>query len=220
MLQVLDESLAARGSTSRILNVGAGDSTKFEDRLASEGHLFTADRVDIDDCAVSRPYVGQSWRCSVESMRPVPASRYDVVFANYLLEHVRRLSACAAEIARVLKPGGIFVTTVPNTRAPEFMISRHTPLAFHEWIRGGRAWETEYAYDSLAELARHFIDAGLQGRELTRSSCIDVYTSRFPVIRHVGRGYDRLLTAFEWKHLMGQACLVVSRPSSGGSAGP
>jgi SAM-dependent methyltransferase len=199
--------------TTRILNVGAGSSTKFEDLLAEHERSFTADRVDLDPYAVNRPYVGQTWVCSVEEMQPVPSSHCDVVFANYLFEHVRRLDGAAAEIHRVLVPGGLFVTTIPNPRAPEFIVSRHTPHAFHEWVRGGRAWETEYAYASLAELARHFIDAGFVGQELHRSSYISVYTRRFPVLRRLGRAYDRVLTARRWTFLMGQACLVVTRPS-------
>lgn len=50
---------------------------------------------------------------------PVESNTYDGVFCSYALEHVswRVVPALLAEVARILKPGGLAVFVVPNTKA-------------------------------------------------------------------------------------------------------
>ena len=45
---------------------------------------------------------------------PVEDGTYDVVVANQILEHTKEVFWIFAEVARVLKPGGIFIIGVPN----------------------------------------------------------------------------------------------------------
>lgn len=43
---------------------------------------------------------------------PFPSRSFDIVVSNSVLEHVDGLSGAVSEIYRVLKPGGVFITTV------------------------------------------------------------------------------------------------------------
>ncbi len=79
-------------------------------------------------------------------MHPVKSNKYDAAFSNYVLEHVQNLNKAASEVYRVLKPGGIYVTSVPNPAAPEFLLSKLTPMWFHELIRREKAWHTHYSF--------------------------------------------------------------------------
>jgi SAM-dependent methyltransferase len=54
-------------------------------------------------------------RCNLEQPRfPWPDASMDVVVCNQVLEHLKNIFAVMDEIARVLKPGGILVASVPN----------------------------------------------------------------------------------------------------------
>ncbi|MBK8989306.1 MAG: class I SAM-dependent methyltransferase [Chloroflexi bacterium] len=49
---------------------------------------------------------------------PLAAGCVDVAFASWLLEHLERPSLTFAQLARVLRPGGVFVFITPNRRHP------------------------------------------------------------------------------------------------------
>lgn len=53
---------------------------------------------------------------SVESL-PFPAASFDAAVATGVLEYVEDVPRALAEVARVLRPGGLFVVGAPNTRA-------------------------------------------------------------------------------------------------------
>jgi ubiquinone/menaquinone biosynthesis C-methylase UbiE len=196
----------------RILDVGAGRSLVIENELRKRKLDFVADRVDVEDCAVKGQHVGRCWVASVEAMPHVPSEVYPIAFANFVLEHVPRVDKAAKEIARVLKPGGIFVASVANPAAPEFVISRYTPLWFHQLIKGkgeGRhAFETHYAYADLEELAAVFGRAGFELETATYIPFTYGYLYRFPAINLLSRAYDSVVGWSKMKALMGHACLV------------
>ncbi len=55
---------------------------------------------------------------------PLADGRFDVVFASWLLEHLERPSFTLAEVARVLKPGGVFIFITPNRLHPLSALNR------------------------------------------------------------------------------------------------
>ncbi|MDQ3671233.1 MAG: class I SAM-dependent methyltransferase [Actinomycetota bacterium] len=72
--------------------------------------------IDVDRAALARaeelgitPVVAD-----VDEPLPVESEAFDAVVAGELLEHVRFPSALVAEVRRVLRPGGVFVGSVPN----------------------------------------------------------------------------------------------------------
>jgi SAM-dependent methyltransferase len=202
----------AGGDAPLVLSAGAGTSTVIEDRLVERGCRFASDRVDVIDATVARPYVRQVYRCSVEAMTPVPAAVYDVAFSNYLLEHVRDIEAAAAEMHRVLRPGGCFVASVPNPTAPEFVLARWTPLWFHRLLLARPVGEKHYSFRSIPHLRAIFERAGFRVRDVWHYSSTEDYLQRVPGLRTVARAYDCALMGLGAQRLMGNVCLVFEKP--------
>jgi len=183
LLQVIAAFLEAHnGAPPRLLNVGAGKSFMIESHLVNRRYRFVCDRVDVEDCEVVHPNVGRCYRCALESMGPVKSGVYDLVFANYVLEHVEGLTEASREVCRVLRPGAMFIATVPNPTAPEFLIAKRTPLWLHRMIRGGTGWETHYSYKSVPHLVDILRGTGLQTIEVAYYACVETYMGRFPVL--------------------------------------
>jgi GT2 family glycosyltransferase/ubiquinone/menaquinone biosynthesis C-methylase UbiE len=99
-----------------VLDVGCGGGTFA--RILFNGVTVDAG-VDRDSEQVER---ARAMRCfdevevaKVERL-PFESERFATVFSNRVLEHVHDIDAALNEINRVLKPGGAFYITVPNTR--------------------------------------------------------------------------------------------------------
>lgn len=91
---------------ARVLDVGAGDAPYAE--------LFAhTDYVTLE--WESSPHEGAQTavvRASADAI-PLADASFDAVVLTQVLEHVRRPAAVIAEIARVLRPGGRLLATVP-----------------------------------------------------------------------------------------------------------
>ncbi len=210
-----------QGGTIALLNVGAGKSTVLEESIADGfGSGFVCDRLDIVDCSARHPSVGRCYIASVESMPEIETAKYDIAFANYVFEHVSNLKAAARELDRVLKPGGYFVVSLPNPIAPEFILSRLTPLRFHQMIKGRaegiRVYETHYAYRSIREFVSIF-ERYFSVVEIRQWPHTFGYLYRFPVANIVSKLYDKVVAFFRIKFLMGNVCIVFKKPTSSSS---
>lgn len=80
---------------------------------------------------------------------PVTSSSYDGVLCSSVLEYVPDVDACLREFARVLRPGGLLLVSVPN----RLSIVRRTQAGCHrlgKWL--GQTWVTFMHY-SLNEFS-------------------------------------------------------------------
>jgi len=202
----IETELRSISKDALILNIGAGKSGVIEKRLSNKGLAFTCDRLDIVDCRIEAEYVGQCYRSSIENMHCIDSQKYDVVFANFVLEHVRELFRAIDEIHRILKLRGCFVTTLPNPIAPEILLSRITPLWFHKAVRRGDAWETYYSYRSIGGLCHAFEENGFETARMASWSNVSGYLSR-SAIRYAGFMYDELVTWLSFPFLKNTYCI-------------
>lgn len=195
-----------------ILNVGAGQSVSIEKQLSDAGCEYICDRIDVEDCAVGYPSVRNCWHGSIDEMTPVPSGDYAAVFANYVIEHIEDVDEAAREVFRALSPGGLFIATLPNTSAPEFLISKYTPLWFHKLIRRGHGWETQYAYRGISALIGTLSTAGFIVEPEKRWAFVQGYLCNYPLAGSLGRLYDKLVSRCRCERLMGNICLVARKP--------
>ena len=219
LIQALITELHNRQSVSnhtpRIMNIGGSKKVFFEDNLTNAHCNYIADRIDIEDCTVTHQHIEKCLKCSVESMHPINSDQYDLVFANWVLEHVSDLNVASKEINRILKPAGKFYATIPNPAAPEFLFAKLTPLWIHKMMRGRDvdAWETYYAYSNIKEVIMIFKNTGLKLLEVKYFPAIDIYLARFPMLGFMGSLYANIISKLNIRPLLGHTCIVFEKPS-------
>jgi demethylmenaquinone methyltransferase/2-methoxy-6-polyprenyl-1,4-benzoquinol methylase len=108
-----------------------------------------------------------------------PSGSFDAVSFTYLLRYVADPPAAIAELARVLRPGGLmacldfYVPPNPLWRAAWWIYTRSV-LPITGWLLGGRPWwevgrflgpniEAHYRRWSLARIAEAWEEAGMTG---------------------------------------------------------
>ncbi|WP_133511693.1 class I SAM-dependent methyltransferase [Candidatus Thiosymbion oneisti] len=122
--------------------------------------------VDPDPRVESNPYLDEGKVGFGESL-PYPDARFDMVFADNVLEHLAEPEKVFAEVARVLRPGGVFLVKTPNRYHYMPLIARLMPHRFHQWInrKRGRAEEdtfpTLYRANTNRDIHRIADSAGL-----------------------------------------------------------
>lgn len=116
-----------------VLDVGCGDGQTSGKWLSDNGRRYIG--VDISANAVDEARRSGLEAIKVEdaSVLPFDAGSFDAVVCIEVLEHLFDPKAALENIRRVLKPGGIFISTVPNTvywrnRADFFLLGRWNPL--------------------------------------------------------------------------------------------
>jgi SAM-dependent methyltransferase len=103
---------AAIGSGRRVLDLGcrAGALT----RHFLDGNDVVGLDVDRASLAKAAALGIETVEANVEERLPFEDGSFDALVAGELLEHLRFPDALVAEARRVLKPGGVFVGSVPN----------------------------------------------------------------------------------------------------------
>ena len=111
---------AGRPFAGRVLNAGCGEGS-YCPLLES---LPGVTRIENIDVSVSPAFL--SWhtdrrhRVALGSLTSLPYAdaSFDAVLCTEVIEHIPDHAVAVAELARVLKPGGVLIASVPQTPAP------------------------------------------------------------------------------------------------------
>ena len=60
---------------------------------------------------------------------------FDVIYCSFVLEHIENAELVLENFVRWLKPGGLLILRVPDRDSVWGFVTRHTPLAFHVFVR-------------------------------------------------------------------------------------
>ena len=116
---------------TRLLDLGAGAG--IVPQMNFRGLGATIYGVDPDPRVAQNPHLDEAQVGFGESI-PYPDAHFDVVVADNVLEHLDDPDAVFREVARVLKPGGVFLAKTPNAWHYVPTIARLTPLSFHRFV--------------------------------------------------------------------------------------
>lgn len=190
-VRVLEDALRGRQSW---LDLGCGRRllpdwmpSELEDRLRKNAPRTIGTDLDL---ASLRDNVTLSLRvqASAEAL-PFPASAFDIVSANMVMEHVAEPAEVLGELRRVLRPGGVFIFHTPNRFYWAMRLGRFAP----QWLKAtlaalleGRAEEdvfpTHYRLNDVDEISRVAVSAGFQVERLTAISSSPVLTPLGPFV--------------------------------------
>lgn len=132
---------------ARILDFGCGEGAVVKTGLAENLDIWGT---DIFHGITSYHYEDSAHPLLQENMRivkmqdgkiPFPDHSFDIVVSNQVFEHVEDIDMALAEIKRVLKPGGLFLSLFPTQ---ETWYEGHCKLYFAHWMKNGSSLQLAY----------------------------------------------------------------------------
>jgi SAM-dependent methyltransferase len=134
IVRSVDQFARALPAGSRVLDAGAGQC-QYASHFAT--HRYTAVDLGIGDAQWN--YRGLDAIADLTAL-PFPDASFDACVNIVTLEHVREPAAALAEMARVVKPGGLLLLIVPH----EWEVHQ-APHDYFRYTRYGAAWLLERA---------------------------------------------------------------------------
>nr|WP_286198698.1 class I SAM-dependent methyltransferase [Mesorhizobium sp. BR1-1-16] len=153
-----------------VLDLGAGRGAQFDrDTYVSRksrlrGRVARLVGCDVDPVVMSNPGLDEAH--VIEPGKPLPFAdaSFDLVYSDWVLEHIEDPAGFAAEVDRILKPGGWFCARTPNKWGYVAMAARLSPdkvqSALLKMVQQNRlehdVFPKYYRVNTLAALEQHF----------------------------------------------------------------
>jgi SAM-dependent methyltransferase len=192
--------LAHMRPASAVLDLGAGAG--IVDQMNFRGCAASICGVDLDPRVVNNPMLDEGRIANADGI-PYESNRFDVVFSDNVLEHLEEPLSVFREVARVLKPGGVFLFKTPNKWHYMPTIARLTPHGFHQYVNRlrGRAeadtFPTRYRANCVGDITRLAVAAGLMVDRIDRVEGRPEYLRMAWPTYVVGLAYERLVNSSE-----------------------
>jgi ubiquinone/menaquinone biosynthesis C-methylase UbiE len=105
---------------------------------------------------------------------PLDENSTDIVMSEFVLEHLQNPDLVFKEVARILKPGGVFIFITPNIVNPIIALSKILPYNVHRFMKAkllkrDETHRTYYRANTFRKLLRLGKSAGFQGCEISRA---------------------------------------------------
>jgi SAM-dependent methyltransferase len=143
---------------ARVVDLGCGSGV-FTNLLRRRGYQCVGVDLSPNLIAIARAnFSGIEFRTGDIERLPFPDGSFDGVLLSGVLHHLPERSRCAAEVFRILRPGGKFVAFDPNRMNPFMYLYRDGPSPFYSSVG-----VTENERPVLArEIAATFREAGFR----------------------------------------------------------
>lgn len=181
-----------------VLDLGAGAG--IVSQMNFRGKVKRICGVDPDPRVLENPYLDDAKIGTGESI-PYPDASFDIVFADNVLEHLPEPQTVFLEVARVLRPGGIFLAKTPNSWHYMPLIARLTPHGFHRFVNRlrGRAevdtFPTKYRANSRPMVLNLAAQTGFESDSIERIEGRPEYLRIATVTYLVGWLYERMVNS-------------------------
>lgn len=162
---------------SEVLDFGAGRGqwarARYSDRAFDlqwlKGKVKRTVGADVDNAVLSNPSLDDAVVLLAGEPLPFEDGSFDVIIADYVLEHIPtdQAQVVAAELSRVLRPGGWLAARTPNRRGMIALGGRLVPNRQHHKVlrhlqpqrEEQDVFPTAYAMNTRAALRRLFPDS-------------------------------------------------------------
>lgn len=210
-----------RGSTVLDLGAGAG----IVEQMNFRGLAAQVCGVDLNPRVVDNPMLDEGRVANVGGI-PYENDKFDVVYADNVVEHLSDPLEVFREVRRVLKPGGAFLVKTPNKTHYIPTIARLTPHRFHQFVNRlrGRAeldtFPTLYRANTASDVRKLSTQADFEIDRLDRIEGRPEYLRIAWPAYLVGAAYERLVNVTEAFAMFRVLLIVEMRKPSGGHRKP
>src|SRR5437868_10362550 len=209
---------------SRVLDLGAGAGRDYKHSFRGESvHLVG---VDIAPEVLQNPWLDEA-HCSDAAALPFGDGCFDVIFSDFVFEHLPEPRGAIREIYRVLKVGGYFFLRTPNrwhyvvlvaSALPEFaqeiLLERFTPRKSED------VFPKFYRCNTEGMVRRLFVKAGFTVEELVLVEKEPTYLTRSAWLFRAGVWYESLVTSTDRLKSCRSNILARFRKSRNNNAAP
>jgi SAM-dependent methyltransferase len=155
-----------------VLNFGAGRGAELLDETCTlrqqlrmlKGKVARVVACDIDKVVLENQGADETTVIDPAKPLPYPDETFDIIVADFVFEHVTAPGLVAAELRRILKPGGWICARTPNKYCVVSLCTRMIPNSFHRrllrWVQPERkavdVFPTVFKLNSKSDLAKWF----------------------------------------------------------------
>jgi SAM-dependent methyltransferase len=212
VFMVSAQAVAARSSIVAEVGCGRGalvdtssPGTAWQD-LRGEGRVVVG--VDIEEAGRENPVIDEFRLIGSDGRWPLEDASVDLAVSDFVLEHVTDPEAFVAELARVLRPGGMYIARTISRRSILATAARIVPNEHHgkalERLQPGReardVFRTAYKMNTRKDLAR-FFDTDFDWA-LAHRTGLEQYCKPWPRVRRVVAQAERHLPTSMWMALV------------------
>ena len=193
----------------RVLDVGCGRGSYLHTPTDSpwrvglrnfKGKAREVVGIDVDDAGERNTSLDAFHKISDVDHWPVEDEGFDVVFSDFVMEHVDRPTAFLSEAARVLKPGGLLALRTPNRWSYVSLAACIIPNKMHGKVTGavqaGREEEdvfpVRYRCNSKRALRKGLKRAGFGEAAVWRLEGEPAYLTFSPLVYRLGAFVHRI----------------------------
>lgn len=157
-----------------VLDYGAGRGEQLLDDAAPyrtslcrlQGKVARLIGVDVDDAVLRNPFLDEAHVIEIGKKMPLPDQSVDLIYADWVLEHVADPDHFVGEVRRLLRPGGWFCARTPNRWGVTGLAANLVPNRLHvrllDVLQPERheqdIFPTTYRLNTMGQIRRHFPD--------------------------------------------------------------
>lgn len=125
----------------RVLDLGAGRGEAFDAAESYsvglrrfKGRVAHVAGVDVDPVVLTNPSLDEAKLIGSDGILPFADAQFDLIFSDWVLEHIENVDRFVSEVYRVLKPGGWFCARTPNKWGYIALAARLTPASLESRV--------------------------------------------------------------------------------------
>ena len=186
-----------------VLNLGAGQTAERKVKSLKK-EVKEVIGIDIDTVVLQNKDLDKAVVIKKGDKLPFTDNYFDLIWSDFVLEHVEDPLMFLSEVKRVLKPGASFFFRTPNQYHYVSLISIITPHWFHELVanraRGLSSTEhdiypTFYRLNTKRAILKNANMLGFKNIELRFIECDPSYMVFNPVAFLIGVMYERFVNS-------------------------